>query len=138
MSSPTAAKSTRVVTRTHRDLIVWKEGMRLLAEVYRLTADLPVTERYGLSSQLRRAVVSIPSNIAEGFGRRASGELRHSLSIAEGSLRELQTLIEATELLGYLPQKKLQAAIDTSNRVGYLLHRFRQKVNLERSRPRQP
>ena len=121
-------RANRVATRTHRDLIVWRESMRLLTEVYRLAPDLPTFELYGLSSQLRRAALSIPTNIAEGFGRRAPRELRHALSIAEGSLRELQTLLEATIMLGYFSKAKLEAPIARANRVGYLIHRFAQTV----------
>src|SRR5688572_33370154 len=99
MSAPEQRKRERTATRSHRDLIVWRESMRLLTEVYRLAPDLPPFELYGLSSQLRRAALSIPTNIAECFGRRAPRELRHSLSIAEGSLRELHTLFEASLIL---------------------------------------
>ena len=99
--------------------------MRLLTDVYQLAKDLPSSELYGLSSQLRRAALSIPSNIAEGFGRRAPRELSRFLSIAEGSLREVQTLLEAISLLGYLSVDRLHGPMATANRVGYLLHRFR-------------
>jgi four helix bundle protein len=112
--------------------------MRLLTEVYRLTPDLPPSELYGLSSQLRRAALSIPTNIAEGFGRRAPRELRHFLSIAEGSLRELQTLLEATTMLGYSSKERLEAPVATANRVGYLLHRFGQTVGPRCASPRSP
>jgi four helix bundle protein len=125
-----------VVIRTHRDLVAWKESMRLLADAYRVAAQLPAIERYGLAAQLRSAALSIPCNISEGFGRRAPGELRRFLSIAEGSLRELQTLLEAITLLEYLPQEAVQDAADASNRVGYLLHRFRQRLKPTPSRPR--
>ena len=112
--------------------------MRLLTEVYRLAPELPTSELYGLSSQLRRAALSIPTNIAEGFGRRAPKELRHFLSIAEGSLRELQTLLEATVMLGYLSKQRLDPAVARANRVGYLLHRFGQSVRLRCASPRSP
>src|SRR5687768_17622776 len=128
MSEPEQRTRGRITTRTHRDLIVWRESMRLLTEVYRLAPDLPPFELYGLSSQLRRAALSIPTNIAEGFGRRAPRELRHSLSIAEGSLRELQTLLEATIMLGYFSRERLAPPIARGNRVGYVIHRFAQTV----------
>lgn len=104
--------------------------MLLLTETYRLATTLPESERFGLSSQLRRAAVSIPTNIAEGFGRRAPRELRRFLSIAEGSLRELQTLLEAITMLGYLPEEQVAVPVATANRVGYLLHRFREAVRV--------
>src|SRR5688572_7149417 len=138
MTAPDPLKARRTVTRTHRDLVVWRESMRLLTEVYRLAPDLPTTELYGLSSQLRRAALSIPTNIAEGFGRRAPRELRHFLSIAEGSLRELQTLLEATTMLAYFSNERVEASMATANRVGYLIHRFRQTVRPKCASPRSP
>ncbi len=112
--------------------------MRLLTATYRLAARLPPVERYGLASQLRRAAVSIPANIAEGFGRRGAGEMRHFLSIAEGSLRELQTLLDAIVILEYIPPEAVQSVSDASSRVGYLIHRFRQSLTRNASQPRHP
>ncbi len=86
----------------HRDLRVWRLGMELAADVYRITAQLPIEERYGLTSQLRRAAASIPANIAEGAGRHSAKEFARFLSIARGSLAELEThvlLCEQLELL---------------------------------------
>ena len=77
--------------RTYRDLIVWQKSMALVTDVYRVTRVFPKNEQYGLTSQLRRCAVSIPSNIAEGYGRRASNDYLRFLSIANGSLFELQT-----------------------------------------------
>src|SRR5687767_11713026 len=94
----------RTPARTHRELIVWKEGMALLVEVYRLARRLPATERYGFAAQLRRAAVSVPTNVAEGFARRSHGDFGRFLTIAEGSLRELQTLLEAATLVGYVEE----------------------------------
>lgn len=112
--------------------------MLLLTETYRLATDLPASERFGLSSQLRRAALSIPTNIAEGFGRRAPRELRRFLLIAEGSLRELQTLLEAITMLGYLPDERVAIPVATANRVGYLLYRFRRAVRPKCATPRSP
>ena len=126
----------RAPARTHRDLIVWKEGMTLLVEVYRLAAKLPAAERYGIGSQLRRAVVSIPTNVAEGFARRSPGDFARYLLIADGSLRELQTLLEAVALIGYLEQTQLDRAIETSNRVGYLTQRLRRSLGRSPRAPR--
>jgi four helix bundle protein len=77
--------------RSHEDLHVWKLSMQLASDIYRLTYSLPAEERFGLQSQLRRAAVSVASNIAGGAGRRSSTEFRHFLSIALGSLAELET-----------------------------------------------
>jgi len=75
----------------HKDLDVWKYSMDLVEEIYRLTYKFPDSERYGLTSQIRRAAISIPSNIAEGAGRKSDKELIQFVSIALGSLTELET-----------------------------------------------
>jgi four helix bundle protein len=83
----------------YRELKVWQLGVDLALEIYRLTADFPKTEQYGLTSQLRRASVSIPSNIAEGHARKTRREMQRFANIAKGSLAELETqLIIAGEL----------------------------------------
>jgi four helix bundle protein len=115
--------------RTHRDLIAWQASMQLLVESYRVAAQLPDVERYGLASQLRRASVSIPANIAEGFGRSARGDYLRHLSIAAGSLRELQTLLEAVTLLQYLTDAETQAANDASARTAFMLRRLQRGLS---------
>ncbi|HOB01745.1 MAG TPA: four helix bundle protein [Casimicrobium huifangae] len=80
--------------RSHRDFPVWKAAMDLAESVYDLSAGFPADERFGLTSQIRRAAVSVPSNIAEGAGRSSTGELAHFLGIALGSLAELETQID--------------------------------------------
>jgi four helix bundle protein len=115
--------------RTHRDLIAWQASMQLLVESYRVAAKLPEIERYGLASQLRRTSVSIAANIAEGFGRSTRGDYRHHLSIASGSLCELQTHLEAITLLKYLPKSGIEAAEDASRRTGFLLYRLQKSLS---------
>ncbi len=78
-------------TNSFKDLIVWQKSYRLVLEVYKITRDFPKSETYGLSQQMRRAAVSIPSNIAEGYGRKHKNEYNQFLSIAHGSLLELET-----------------------------------------------
>jgi four helix bundle protein len=80
--------------RNHRTLKAWQEAIELVDAIYLATATFPADERFGLTSQLRRAAVSVPANIAEGFARTGTRELLHFLSIASGSLSELDTLIE--------------------------------------------
>jgi four helix bundle protein len=92
-----------------RDLRVWQAGMDLVEQVYHLTQDFPQIEIYGLTSQLRRCAVSIPSNIAEGHTRESNKEYLYHLSIAQGSLAELQTQLEIACRLGYLSNE--QAAL---------------------------
>src|SRR5271168_1054435 len=79
------------MSASFKDLLVWQDGMKLAIEVYRVTAEFPRRELYGLSQQLRRAAVSVPSNIAEGKGHRSNREFGHFLLHARGSLLEVQT-----------------------------------------------
>lgn len=78
-------------TKSFKDLVVWQKAYRLVLVIYKITQDFPSSELYGLSLQMRKAAVSIPSNIAEGYGRKHKAEYEHFLSIAYGSLLELQT-----------------------------------------------
>lgn len=119
----------RPTHKTHRDLIAWQASMQLLLEVYRVAAQLPDIERYGLASQLRRAAVSIAANIAEGFGRSARGDYLRHLSIAAGSLRELQTLLDAVTLLQYLPKTGTAHAENASDRTGFLLRKLQRSLS---------
>jgi len=91
--------------RSHRDLIVWQKAMDLVTSVYRHTEDFPKSELYGLTSQIRRSAASIPANIAEGQGRRLSGEYLQFLANARGSLSELDTHLEIAVRLGMLSEE---------------------------------
>jgi four helix bundle protein len=86
---------------SYKDLLVWRKGIDLVKEIYQLTKLFPADERFGLVSQMRRAAVSIPSNIAEGQARKTTGEFVQFLSHAEGSLAELDTQLVLAEELGY-------------------------------------
>lgn len=99
--------------RKHHDLHVWQEAMDLVQDVYRVTALFPKSEVYALTSQMRRAAVSVPSNIAEGAARNSSKEFYHFLSIARGSLSELETQIQIAQRLGYMRKNDLLEIIDT-------------------------
>jgi len=87
--------------RSYRDLLVWQKGMALAKQIYGMTRAFPADERYGLTAQMRRAVVSVPSNIAEGQARHGRREFVHFLSHAEGSLAELDTQLALAVELGY-------------------------------------
>jgi four helix bundle protein len=128
MDPNSRAKSAHVAAKTYRDLIAWQVSMQLVAETYRLAAGLPAIERYGLASQLRRAAVSIPLNVAEGFGRRSRRDFSRFLTIASASLREVQTLIEVVPMLGYKGLDALDGASNLANRTGFLLHRLRKTL----------
>jgi four helix bundle protein len=90
--------------RTYRDLVVWQKAYDLSLAVYRATRGFPNDEVYGLRSQVRRAAISIPSNIAEGYGRRTTAEYARSLNIAYGSRCELETQLSIAADLGYISQ----------------------------------
>src|SRR5215212_10628 len=89
------------VINSYRDLRVWNAGIDLVGDVYRLTQDFPPHETYTLASQMQRAAISVPSNIAEGHAREHLKEYLHHLSIAQGSLAELDTQLEIARRLGY-------------------------------------
>ena len=91
-------------TRRYQQLVVWRKAMQLVTEVYRVTGGFPDTEKFGLVSQMRRAAVSLPSNIAEGAGRGTDKEFSRFLQIARGSLFELETQIEIATRLGLISQ----------------------------------
>lgn len=94
--------------RSHRDLEVWRIGMEAVLETYRLSAEFPKSETYGLTSQMRRAAVSVPSNIAEGQARTFRAGINH-LSIALGSLAELDTQLEVALRLAYVSMPDLRS-----------------------------
>jgi four helix bundle protein len=95
--------------QSYRDLIAWQKAIELVTEIYRATQGFPDRERFGLTSQLRRAAVSVPSNVAEGQGRRSTGEFKQFLGHARGSLLEVETQIFIANNLGYFRKNKAQA-----------------------------
>ncbi len=88
--------------KPHRNLLCWQKSMDLVVEIYQITRTLPKEELYGLTSQIRRAAVSAPANVAEGAAGRSSAQFRNSLEVAIGSLNELSTLLELCTRIGYL------------------------------------
>jgi four helix bundle protein len=90
------------VGHSYKQLVVWQKSVDLVEQVYRVTATFPKEEIYGLTSQIRRAAVSVPSNIAEGQGRLSKGEFKHFLGMSRGSLLELETQLKIAERLGYV------------------------------------
>jgi four helix bundle protein len=101
-----------VRVQSYRDLRVWKTAVELTLEVYRLTDSFPSSEQFGLKSQLRRASVSVASNIAEGHGRSSRGEYRNFLSTARGSAIEVEVQLFLAEQIGYVETLKLTKARD--------------------------
>lgn len=92
--------------RSHKDLQVWQKAMVLVTEIYRLSENFPESEKFGLTSQIRRSAISIPSNIAEGFARKGNKELIQFLYISIGSLSELETQYEIAKNLNYIKEAK--------------------------------
>ena len=110
----TTARSTRGTSppvRSFHDLVVWQRGMDLAEEVYRTSAQMPPDERFGLTSQMRRAATSVPANIAEGHARESRKDYLRFLVIARGSLAELQTHILLAERLGLMSGQRLIALV---------------------------
>ncbi|MDE1163192.1 MAG: four helix bundle protein [Acidobacteriaceae bacterium] len=116
------------MAESFRELIVWQRSIELSLAVYKLTAEFPKEEMYGLTSQMRRASVSIASNIAEGYGRGARGEYRQFLGIARGSLLELQTQLVIANELGYCELTALQRVESLSDEVSRMLSAMLRKL----------
>ena len=109
------------IIRTFRDLIVWQKAMTLVTDVYRASSGFPQNEQYGLTSQLRRCAVSIPSNIAEGFGRDSTNDYLRFLSIANGSLYESQTQLEIARNLEFLSEQQFTQLIEQAREIERML-----------------
>jgi four helix bundle protein len=106
---------------SYRDLLVWQKAMELVVETYRLSSRFPKEEQYGLTSQLRRASVSVPSNIAEGYGRASRKEYLQFLYVGQGSLKETETQIILAEMLGYASKDATKLLLERAEVVGKLL-----------------
>jgi four helix bundle protein len=108
--------------RSYKDLVAWQKSMDLVTGTYRATAGFPKDELFGLTSQLRRAAVSIPSNIAEGQGRLAEKEFRYFLGQDRGSLMEVETQLQIAENLGYLQKEQTASLFQKCAEVGRILN----------------
>lgn len=108
--------------KNYRDLIAWQKAMAFVTGVYRVTGHFPRDEIYGLTSQLRRAAVSIPSNVAEGHGRKSTREFLNFLSIAYGSLNETQTQLLIAQQLGYLNESDCTVLLEQSYELARLIN----------------
>lgn len=111
-----------------RDLDVWKLGMEIVIDTYRITGKFPKEETYGLTGQMRRAAISIPSNIAEGFNRYHNKEYRQFLHIALGSCAELETQTEASFLLQYIDQTTRNQTIEKIDHESRMLRNLIKKL----------
>ena len=107
--------------QSYRDLLVWQRALELAVRIYRVSEKFPKSEIYGLTSQLRRAAVSVPSNVAEGYGRSSRKEYLQFLSVAQGSLKELETQIILAQRLSYTSEKDAEDVLSASETVGKML-----------------
>lgn len=107
--------------QSYQELVVWQKAMDLVESVYKATRGFPRDEIYSLTSQIRRAAVSIPSNIAEGQGRSTTRDFLHFLSIAQGSVKEVETQVLIAERLEYVTKQATSALVEQTQQVGRLL-----------------
>lgn len=119
--------------RSYRDLVAWQKAMVLVEGVYRETVSWPADERFGLTSQIRRAVVSVPANIAEGSGRNGPAELRRFLSIAHGSLCEVQTHLEIAVRLGFIAPASSEPLLEQGEEISRIINGLIRSLDRNRS-----
>lgn len=112
----------------YKELDMWQRGMDLCEEVYRVSKDFPKEELYGLVSQMRRSAVSISGNIAEGFARKSNPDFRRFLTIAKGSLIELETYIELSKRFHYLPNETTSNLLEMTTIIGKMITKFVQNM----------
>ncbi len=131
LTSETRVQTTPIV-HSYRDLRVWQHGMDLVVHCYHATKSLPDHERYGLTSQIRRSAVSIPSNIAEGHGRSHTGQYAEHISIANGSLKELETQILIAGRLDFLDRDVEADLLERTDDLGRILRGLHRKLKSKR------
>jgi four helix bundle protein len=125
-----ASAPSNSLVRTFRDLVAWQRGMELSEAVYTATARMPDAERFGLTAQIRRAAVSVPSNIAEGHGRQSRSDYLRYLHISRGSLADLSTQLELAVRLRFLPpDQQLTDLINEEARILQALIKSLQRLD---------
>jgi len=130
MPEPNAATAP---VRSYRDLRVWQQAVDLAEATYRATEHFPADERYGLVTQLRRAAVSVASNIAEGHARSLGDYLRY-LVVSSGSLTEMETQFVLSERLGFLPPEQVESLLQACDQIGRMLGGLRKSLRARRVR----
>ena len=115
--------------KSYRDLIVWQKAMELVTDVYKLSGNFPKEEQYGLTLQIRRSAVSVPSNIAEGYGRKSTNDYIRFLQIACGSLYELQTQLEIGVNLTYIARNNSEGIFALLNEIERMLNSMIKKLS---------
>jgi len=118
--------------QSYRDLIVWQKSIDLVVSVYQLAKKFPDVEKYGLTSQIRRAASSIPANIAEGYGRTHRGDYLRHLSFAKGSLYELETHLVIAVRLNYIDREEIKIIWDLAQDIGKMLNKLIKSLTQEK------
>lgn len=113
----------------YRQLLVWQKAMDLVEQCYEATKTFPIEERFGMTNQIRRAAVSVPANIAEGQGRFHTKEFLNHLSMARGSLLELETILLLSQRVGHLPQEALDPLLALCAEIGRMISGLRRTLN---------
>ena len=121
--------------KNYKELKVWRKSYRLCLEIYRITKEFPKEERYGLMSQIRRATVSVPSNIAEGYGRKTTPEYIRFLYIAYGSICELETQVLLSGSLGYIEADKIEILLEGIGEIERMLKALIKSLERKHSTP---
>lgn len=114
---------------TYRDLFIWQKAMNLVTKTYQLTNNFPKDELFGLTSQIRRSAISVPSNIAEGFGRKSNKEFSRFLNIGFGSLFQYQTQIEIAKNIHYLNENDFKNLYEDTRELEAMIVSFSNKIN---------
>jgi four helix bundle protein len=118
--------------QSYRDLGVWNEAMDLAVDCYNATSEFPAREVYGLTSQIRRASVSIPANIAEGYGRESPGHYVSFLRIAQGSLKELETHLMLSSRLGFVSEEQAAPVLSKADGIGRMLRSLIRSIQVSK------
>lgn len=117
--------------KSYRELLIWQKSIQVVTNIYKLTRDFPKEELFGLTSQMRRCAISIPSNIAEGFGRNSQGDFKRFLNISLGSTYELQTQIEISQNLEYLNTENykylMESCVELEKMMNSLVSKIKEK-----------
>ncbi|MBX2997171.1 MAG: four helix bundle protein [Caldilineaceae bacterium] len=121
--------------QSYQELEVWKRSIVWVEKIYRASSAFPAEEKFGLTSQVRRAAVSVPANIAEGAARSGTGEFLQSLSVASGSLAEVETLLILAHRLNFLPEMDCKPLLQEAAEIGKMLSGLKRSLASRRSNP---
>lgn len=117
---------------SYRDLLIWQKGMSLVADIYSMTNKYPSSDQFTLVTQTRRSAISIPSNIAEGYGRNSTSDYIRFLNISRGSLYELQTQVEIAVNLNYIPRKVFMTIYEKTEELSKMIGVLIKKVEISK------